>query len=144
MMIPSLPTALAAHLSARPLHHVAIAVPSIEEARATYARISGEPGTPIETVESQGVRVAFFGSVELLEPYGEGSGIQRFLDRRGPGLHHLAWAVPDLSQELQSLANAGFELLDTEPRPGAGGHRVAFLHPKSCGGVLVELVELVH
>jgi methylmalonyl-CoA/ethylmalonyl-CoA epimerase len=141
MNAANLPPTLAARLAAHPLHHVAIAVWSIEEARAIYTRISGEAGTPLETVASQGVRVAFFGSVELLEPYGEDSGIRRFLDRRGPGLHHLAWEVPDLASELQRLAEAGFELLDPEPRIGAGGHRVAFLHPRSCGGVLVELVE---
>lgn len=141
MIPPSIPPTLAAHLAARPLHHVAIAVPSIEEARPLYARLSGHPGTEIETVQSQGVRVAFFGSVELLEPLGEKSGIQRFLDRKGPGLHHIAWSVPDLARELIALDEAGFELLDREPRLGAGGHRIAFLHPRSCGGVLVELVE---
>jgi methylmalonyl-CoA/ethylmalonyl-CoA epimerase len=127
--------------SGHPLHHVAIAVPSIEAARPLYTRLSGETGTPIESVPSQGVRVAFFGSIELLEPYGEDSGLQRFLDRRGPGLHHIAWEVKDLNSELKALEASGFELLDREPRLGAGGHRIAFLHPRSCGGVLVELVE---
>jgi methylmalonyl-CoA/ethylmalonyl-CoA epimerase len=141
-MIPTdLPSLLPPNLSGRPLHHVAIAVPSIEAARPLYARLSGVAGTPVESVPSQGVNVAFFGSVELLEPSGADSNLQRFLDRRGSGLHHIAWEVEDLATELKALEAAGFELLDKEPRSGAGGHRIAFLHPRSCGGVLVELVE---
>jgi methylmalonyl-CoA/ethylmalonyl-CoA epimerase len=128
-------------VSHRPLDHVAVAVPSIEEARALWERMSGGPGSPVETLEDQGVRVAFFGGVELVEPLGPDTGVGRFLHRRGPGIHHLAWRVADLDAEIRALEAEGYELVDREPRAGAGGHRVAFLHPRAAGGILVELVE---
>lgn len=121
--------------------HIAVAVPSIEDARPLYERLSGASGSPVEELPSQGVRVAFVGQLELLEPLTPDSGVGRFLARRGPGLHHMAYRTPDIRSELDRLADAGFELIDTEPRPGAGGHLVAFLHPRSTGGVLVELVQ---
>lgn len=121
--------------------HVAVAVPSIGEARPLYERLSGASGSPVEELPSQGVRVAFVGQVELLEPLTPDSSVGRFLARRGSGLHHIAYRTEDLRSELDRLADAGFELIDTEPRPGAGGHLVAFLHPRSTGGVLVELVQ---
>jgi methylmalonyl-CoA/ethylmalonyl-CoA epimerase len=128
-------------MSFRPLDHVAVVVTSIDAVRPLYERLSGEPGSPAEEVPGQGVNAAFFGPVELIEPTDNDSGVARFLAKRGPGLHHVAWRVPDLSAELDRLASEGFELIDREPRTGAGGHRVAFLHPRSTGGVLVELVE---
>jgi methylmalonyl-CoA/ethylmalonyl-CoA epimerase len=128
-------------MSFRPLDHVAVAVTSIDAVRALYERLSGAPGSPTEEVPDQGVNVAFFGQVELIEPRDAQSGVARFLETRGPALHHVAWRVPDLAAELDRLASEGFELIDREPRPGAGGHRVAFLHPRSTGGILVELVE---
>lgn len=121
--------------------HVAVAVPSIEEARPLYERLSGVSGSPVEELPEQGVRVLFVGEVELLEPLAPESSVARFLDRRGPGLHHIAYRTPDIHAELARLAEAGFELIDTEPRPGAGGHLVAFLHPRSTGKTLVELVQ---
>jgi methylmalonyl-CoA/ethylmalonyl-CoA epimerase len=125
----------------RPVDHVAIAVPSLEEACGLFQLISGSSCSSIETLEAQGVRVAFCGRVELLEPLGPDTTVGRFLERRGPGLHHVAYETPDIEAELARLSEAGIELIDAAPRPGARGHQVAFLHPKSTGGILVELVQ---
>jgi methylmalonyl-CoA/ethylmalonyl-CoA epimerase len=125
----------------RPFHHVAVAVPSIEKARGLFELLSGTPGSEPETVSSQGVRVMFVGPVELIEPLAPDSTVARFLERRGSGLHHVAYESDDLPSDLARLKEAGLELIDEEPRPGAGGHLVAFLHPRSTGGILVELVQ---
>lgn len=124
-----------------PLDHVAIAVPSLGQAVPLHEALAGRSASPVETLESQGVRVAFVGAVELLEPLGPDTPVGRFLSRQGPGLHHLAYRVADLDGELARLIGLGFEPIDREGRPGARGHRVAFLHPRSTGKVLVELVE---
>lgn len=127
------------------LDHVAIAVPSITVALPIFELLADAPGSRIEHVEAQQVDVAFVGTgaarVELLQPSSPDSTIQKFLDRRGPGLHHIAYRVPDIEAALRRLAAAGVRLIDEQPRPGAGGHKVAFLHPQSTHGVLVELVE---
>jgi methylmalonyl-CoA/ethylmalonyl-CoA epimerase len=128
-------------LRQRPLHHVGVAVPSLEDALRVYELLAGARGSPAETLESQGVRVAFVGPIELLEPLGPDTAVARFLGRRGPGLHHVAFATPDIAADLARLERAGVELIDREPRPGVHGHQVAFLHPRSTGGVLVELVQ---
>lgn len=125
----------------RPLDHVAVAVHSIEDGRALFELLTGDSGSPAETLEAQGVRVAFVGSIELLEPTGPDTPVGRFLARRGPGLHHVAYRTDDLVGDLSRLEGAGIRLVDREPRVGAKGHRVAFLHPSSTGGVLVELVQ---
>ena len=125
----------------RPLDHVAVAVPSLDDACRLFELLSGHTGSRPETLESQGVRVAFVGAVELLEPLGPDTTVGRFLDRRGPGLHHVAYRSHDIEADLARLADAGIELIDEVPRAGARGHRVAFLHPRSTGGILVELVE---
>jgi len=128
-----------------PLDHVAIAVESIATALPTFEALTGARGSVPEAVAAQGVAVAFLGEgagkLELIEPLSPESGVARFLARRGPGLHHLAYRVTDLAGTLDRLAAAGVRLIDRQPRPGAGGHRVAFIHPQSAGGVLVELVE---
>ena len=128
-----------------PLDHVAIAVPSIAAVLPMFEAIAGASGTPPEAVPAQHVNVTFVGGkdtrIELVEPSSEDSTVQRFLDRRGAGLHHIAYRVADLSAALERLSEAGFRLIDSKPRPGAGGHHVAFLHPQSTGGVLIELVE---
>lgn len=103
-------------------------------------------GTPIAHEEKfDGMRVVFLdcgdGYLELLEPLGDEGAISRFLDREGPGLHHVALATDDIEGALDAAREMGVELVDEEPRPGAWGHDVAFLHPKSTGGVLVEFVE---
>lgn len=124
-----------------PLHHVGVAVPSLEGAVRVFERLTGASSSPPERVAGQGVRVAFVGPVELLEPEGVETPVGRFLERRGAGLHHVAFRVPELEEALAGLAADGFELVDREPRTGARGHRVAFVHPRSAAGVLVELVE---
>ena len=128
-----------------PLDHIAVAVPSITSALPIFELIAGAQSSPIERVESQQVDVAFIGGgttrIELLQPTGPDSTVQRFLDRRGPGLHHIAYRVPNLDATLELLAAAGIELIDRQGRPGAGGHLVAFLHPRSTAGILIELVQ---
>jgi methylmalonyl-CoA/ethylmalonyl-CoA epimerase len=128
-----------------PLDHVAIAVHSIAESQPVFELLTGGGSTERERVGGQGVDVVFVGSgdsrLELLEATDPASPVARFLEKRGAGLHHLAYRVPDLEATLERLRAAGVELIDHTPRAGAGGHRVAFLHPRSCGGVLVELLE---
>ena len=125
----------------RPLDHVGIAVPSLEEACHLFESLLGVTSSPPEVLEAQGVRVAFVGAVELLEPLNSETTIGRFLERRGPGLHHLAYRTDDIASELIRLEAQGLELIDRIPRPGANGHLVAFLHPSSTQGVLIELVQ---
>ncbi len=127
----------------RELDHVAVAVASLEEAVSLFEQLSGHPRTPPETLEAQGVRTCFCGPVELLEPLGPDTAVGRFLARRGPGLHHIAYRTDDIVAELERLSREGVELIDAQPRAGARGHQVAFLHPRSAGGILVELVQHV-
>ena len=127
------------------IDHVGIAVRSLEEAVPLYRALLGLPPAGYETVEAEGVRVAFFGEgagrVELLEPTGPDTPVGRFLERHGPGLHHVCLTVPDLDGALERAREEGGELLPPGIRTGAGGTRVAFLHPRSAGGVLLELSE---
>ena len=128
------------------LHHVGIAVKSLEESIAHYERM-GLRVAHREDVPSQKVRVAFVGEgpyIELLEPASPDSTVARFLEKRGPGQHHLAFAVSSIAEELKRQSAAGAELIDKAARLGAWGHQVAFLHPKSNGGVLIELVQESH
>ena len=124
-----------------PLDHVGVAVPSIQESAVTYESITGATCSAIEELPAQGVNVAFVGSIELIEPRSSTSLVARFLTRRGPGVHHVAYRVSDLRATLQDLNTRGFQLIDEEPRLGARGHLVAFVHPKSTGGTLIELVQ---
>jgi len=126
----------------RPLDHVAVAVHSIEESCHLFELISGDSCSRPETIQGSGVRVAFVGAVELLEPLGPDTTIGRFLERRGgQALHHVAYRTDDLEGDMARLEAAGLELIDRAPRPGANGHRIAFLQPSTTGGVLIELVE---
>lgn len=135
-------------MSERPLDHVGIAVPALDEAIPLYESIAGAVAYGRERVESQGVEVAFVGTgdgrLELLAPTRDDSAVARFLERRGPGMHHLCYRVPDVAAELARYRDAGARLIDETPRPGAAGHLVAFIHPKSTGGVLVELLQHDH
>ena len=125
----------------RPLDHVGVAVHSIAESARIFETLSGASCSAPETLRAQGVRVAFVGSVELLEPLARDTTVGRFLDRRGPGLHHIAYRTHDLEGDLARLDAAGLQLVDRTPRTGASGRRMAFVHPSSTGGILIELVE---
>jgi methylmalonyl-CoA/ethylmalonyl-CoA epimerase len=129
----------------RQLDHVAIAVPSLEEAVPFYRDVLGLPFLYFEQVTDQKVRVACFDlggmRLELLEPTSEESPISKFLAARGGGLHHLAFRTEDVQSELQRVKAEGVRLIDETPRPGAGGMQIAFLHPKSTQGVLLELTQ---
>jgi methylmalonyl-CoA/ethylmalonyl-CoA epimerase len=127
------------------LHHIGIAVGSLAAARPVFEKLLGKPPESIEVVEEQKVRVAMFqvgeSRLELLEATGEDSPLARSLAKRGQGLHHIALEVEDLAGTLRKLESAGVRLIDREPRCGAGNEQVAFLHPASTAGVLIELVE---
>ncbi|WAH39048.1 methylmalonyl-CoA epimerase [Alicyclobacillus dauci] len=127
------------------LDHVGIAVHNLEESIQLYERAFGLKLERIETVQDQGVQVAFLSAgsthLELLSPLNEDSSVAKFLDKRGPGLHHLAFAVRDIHAALASAKAKGLRLIDESPRQGAGGKQVAFLHPKSTGGVLTEYCQ---
>ncbi len=127
------------------IHHVAVVVRSIEASLALYADLLGLPLEAIMEVPQDRVRIAFLGvgesKVELVEPTDDTTGVARFLASRGEGFHHVCFEVANLAEELTRLGIAGVELIDSAPRRGAEGP-VAFLHPRSCGGVLVELIEV--
>ena len=132
-------------IGARELHHVAIAVPSLEEAIPFYRDLLGYRVDEPRLIPDQHVRVAFATRegtrVELLEPADAESGVARFVAERGrPTLHHLCFVVDDLATTLARLAAEGVELVDDAPRPGVEG-LVAFLHPRAANGVLVELID---
>lgn len=127
------------------LDHIGIAVNSLEEALPFYRDCLGMSLTKIEVVEAQRVRVAFLSlgseSIELIEGTDEQSPIRRFIARRGEGIHHLCFQVANLEESLRELKEKGVRLIDEVPRQGAEGARVAFLHPASSHGVLIELKE---
>ena len=122
-----------------------VAVEDIDAALELYEGAFAMPLAHRETVEEQGVEAVLLdvgdGHVELLRPLGPETAVGKFLERKGPGLHHVAYAVDDIDATLERLAAAGLELIDSEPRVGIRGSRVAFLHPRSTGGVLTEIVE---
>jgi len=126
------------------IHHVAIVVRSIEGSLGLYRDLLGLPVEAITDIPSDRVRIAFLGvgesKVELVQPVDETTGVARFLAKQGEGFHHVCFEVANLSEELTRLGIEGIELIDSAPRRGAEGP-VAFLHPRSCHGVLVELIE---
>jgi len=128
------------------IHHIGIAVGSLAAALPVFEKLLGKPPDSEEVVEGQKVRVAMFQAgesrLELLEATSEDSPLARSVAKRGQGLHHVAVAVEDLAGTLRKLENAGVRLIDREPRRGAGNEQVAFLHPASTAGVLIELVEV--
>jgi methylmalonyl-CoA epimerase len=127
------------------IDHVGVAVASIDEAAAFYKKALGLELVHREDVPAQKVRVAFLKagqtSIELLEPLGEGGAVAKFLQTRGPGLHHIAFETGRIADDMKRLNAAGLPTLEKAPRPGARGHQVCFLHPKSCLGTLIELVQ---
>ena len=130
---------------ARKINHLGIAVRDLENALGFYRDKLGLPLQSIVDVEERGLRVAFLEAgdvmVELLTPLRDDSEISRFLEKRGEGIHHLCFEVPDILHSLSSLNEDGVRVLSSQPSIGAEGFPVAFLHPKSCNGVLVELLE---
>lgn len=129
------------------ISHIGIAVHSIEEAAKFYQKLGLEIES-IEVVESQKVRVAFIPvgdvRIELLEPTSEDSSVAKYLEKKGEGIHHLAMATDNLVEKLDDVASKGIRLIDKVPRPGAHNADIAFLHPKSTHGILLELCEEKH
>ncbi|MCX7823806.1 MAG: methylmalonyl-CoA epimerase [Syntrophobacterales bacterium] len=127
------------------IDHIGIAVKSIEEARKLYEDILGLRYEGSETVAEQKVTTAFFPigdtEIELLESTDPDGPIAKFIEKRGEGIQHIAFRVDDIEKALEELKKQGIQLIDEKPRIGAGGARIAFLHPKATGGVLIELCE---
>jgi methylmalonyl-CoA/ethylmalonyl-CoA epimerase len=127
------------------IDHVGVAVEDLDAALALYAESLGLPLVHRETVSEQGVEAALLdigqSHVELLQPLGPETPVGKYLARRGPGLHHVAYRVDDVEETLAELARAGLRLIDERPRTGIRGSRVAFLHPASTGGVLTEITQ---
>jgi methylmalonyl-CoA/ethylmalonyl-CoA epimerase len=125
--------------------HLGIAVRSLSATAPKWEKLLGASASPPEEVSSQRVRVSFLEAgtthIELLEPTDPGSAVGRFLDSRGEGMHHLAFKVPSVNDQLADLSRRGERVLDREARPGARGRLVGFAHPSAFGGVLVEFVE---
>ena len=126
----------------RRIHHVGVVVKDLREAYVFYRDVLGLPLLKEQEIPDQGVRAALLAAgdteIELLQPLGPTTGVGRFLARRGEGLHHLCFETPDVGKSLATLKERNAELLDTAPRPGLAG-QIAFLHPRACAGVLVEL-----
>lgn len=127
------------------IHHIGIAVESLETAVPIFTKLLGRAPKSLETVEEQRVRVALFelenARIELLEATTADSPVGKFLAKRGRGIHHITLTVPDLRAALTELSGAGVQSLDPEPREGAGHQRIAFLNPKTTAGILIELAE---
>jgi methylmalonyl-CoA/ethylmalonyl-CoA epimerase len=136
-------------IEARAVNHIGIAVRALESHRDFYERVLGATFEGTEEVPSQKVRVAFYRldagaaavRLELLEPTADDSPIARFIEKRGEGVHHIAYTVDDIEARLRTLLQHDVQLIDETPRAGAHQTRIAFLHPKSSAGVLTELVE---
>ena len=129
------------------LEHIGIAVKNMNKANATFALLLGRQHYKIEEVESEGVRTSFFEiggvKIEFLEATREDSPIAKFIEKRGEGVHHLAFHVSDISQSVEMYKKKGFEVINETPRKGADNKMICFLHPKSTEGVLIELCEEV-
>lgn len=127
------------------IEHIGIAVKDLEFSNELYAKLFGKRHYKIETVESEGVRTSFFNvgdnKIELLEATKTDSPIAKFIDKRGEGIHHIAFAVDDITSEINRLKSEGFVVLNDQPKKGADNKLVVFLHPKSTNGVLIELCQ---
>ena len=130
------------------IDHIGVAVSSIEESIGLYTQAFEMAEQHRETVEEQGVKAVLLevgeGHVELIEPLSPDSGVAKFIERNGEGMHHVAYQTDDIEAALDKVKAAGLRLIDEQPRIGIRGSRVAFLHPKATGGVLTELVEPAH
>ncbi len=127
------------------IEHIGIAVKDLKTSNALFAALLGAPHYKTETVESEGVNTSFFevgpNKIELLEATNADSPIAKFIERKGEGIHHIAFAVENIEFELERLAKEGFTVLNAIPKKGADNKLVAFLHPKSTNGVLIELCQ---
>jgi methylmalonyl-CoA epimerase len=127
------------------IDHIAIVVPNIEEAQTFYQNVLGLELSHVEQVDEQEAIVAFFptgeSEIELVEPITQASGIARYLSKRGPGIHHICVEVEDIQKTLADLKQHNVELINQEPTIGSGGKKIAFIHPHSTFGVLIELYE---
>lgn len=127
------------------IEHIGIAVKSIEDSLPYYENVLGLKCYNIEEVTEQKVKTAFFKigqtKIELLEPTSDDSAVAKFLEKKGEGIHHIAYAVPDVAEALAEVEQKGIQLIDKAPRGGAEGLNIAFLHPKSTGSVLTELCD---
>ena len=129
------------------IEHIGIAVKSLDQSNPVFERLLNTPCYKTEEVPSEGVKTSFFktgeSKIELLEATADDSPIARFLDKRGEGMHHIAFLVEDIHAELDRLSREGFQVIGDGPKPGADNKLVAFLHPKSAGGVLIEICQEV-
>jgi len=129
----------------RRLTHIGIAVRNIAASGPLFSKLFNKKEDHLEEVADQKVRAMFFrigeGGIELLEPISADSPIAKFIEKRGEGVHHLSFEVDDIEQEIVRLSAEGFQMIDKEPRSGADGYRIAFLHPKSTNGVLIEISQ---
>ena len=127
------------------IEHIGIAVKNIEESNELFGNLFGEPNYKMEEVESEGVKTSFFkvgeNKIELLEATKNDSPIAKFIKKKGEGIHHIAFDVDDIESEIKRLTNRGFTVLNENPKQGADNKLVAFLHPKSTNGVLIELCQ---
>ena len=127
------------------IEHIGIAVRSLEESIPLYEKLLNTPCYKIETVESEGVRTAFFqngnNKIELLESTDPQGPVAAFIEKKGEGIHHIAYAVTDIHAEMERLRSLGFQLLNETPKEGADNKLVCFLHPKNTNGVLIELCQ---
>jgi methylmalonyl-CoA/ethylmalonyl-CoA epimerase len=127
------------------LEHIGIAVRNLEESNALFAKLLGKEHYKIEVVESEGVRTSFFElggvKIELLEAIDDNSPIAKFIEKRGEGIHHLAFEVNDLKKEIDQQELNGFTPIHNVPKNGADNKRISFLHPKTTNGVLIELCQ---
>ena len=127
------------------VEHIGIAAKEMESANKLFAALLGISHYKIESVESEGVSTSFFKNgetkIELLEATTESSPIAKFIEKKGPGIHHIAFETDDILSEMKRLKELGFELLSDQPKKGADNKLICFLHPKSTGGVLVELCQ---
>jgi len=127
------------------IEHIGIAVKDLEAANEVYTKLFGEPPYKTEIVESEGVSTSFFkigeSKIELLEATNSTSAIAKFIEKKGEGIHHIAYAVKDIKSEMNRMRAEGFIVLNDEPKKGADNKLVCFLHPKSTNGVLIELCQ---
>lgn len=125
------------------IEHIGIAVKDLDAANILFAKLFGKQHYKVEAVDREGVQTSFFmmgeTKVELLQATNDESAIERFIEKRGEGIHHIAFAVDDIYAEMKRMEAEGFILLNKEPLPGADNKLICFLHPKSTGGILVEL-----